>query len=49
MDIAIKSLEVPEGAKQCSARSDGILEVRRASKQTATKHNGASNDFNSQI
>lgn len=40
-----KALEVPEGAKQRSLRSDGVLEVRRASKQAATKHNGAYNAF----
>ncbi|MBR6679134.1 MAG: hypothetical protein IKL58_02260, partial [Phascolarctobacterium sp.] len=37
--------EVPEGAKQRSLRSDGVLEVRRTSKQAVTKHNGAYGKF----
>ena len=41
----INLLEVPEGEEQRSLRSDGVLIVRRASKQAVTKHNGAYNKF----
>ena len=34
-----------EGAKQRSLCSEGVLMVHRASKQVATKHNSAYNDF----